>query len=250
MRSWLIACAFAAVSVTAAAAASGPAPAVMTALLQLYGRYDPAGRCWQATAHGDESMVQACLAVVHSDEVAAPEGRRTYMVLEGRGVQDCHGCGGAIAFIVLGGADGLRVLAHSPAVPDGADGTPTDPQRIVLQQLGAAQWGWIEQTSVVGQGVTQSSFLVWLPRAERVLAAGRLPAGRDDKDTGECDRGDRGGCYDLTVSYRIDARNPQAPYYPILLQASGRQGRRRVTGQAVARFDLAKYAYQLSPGLP
>ena len=243
MRSWLIACVLAATSAAAARAASGPPPAVMTALLQLYGRYDPAAHCWHATAQAGGSTVPACLAIVQSDEVAAPEGPRTYMVLQGRAAQGCHGCGGAVAFIVFGGANGLRVLAHSPALPDGNDSSPTGPQRIALNQLGAAQWGWIEAASGA-----EPSFVVWLPRAGRVVPVARLPPARSDAS--ECDRG---RCA-VTLSYRIDTSDPQAAYYPILLQASGRDGRHRLAGQAVAHFDLPqytyRYTYRLSPGLP
>ena len=248
MRVWLVAC----LSVPLLAnAESGPPPAVMTAMLQLYGRYDPPGRCWQTPAHADNSTVPACLAIVHADEVAAPEGKRTYVVLEGRGDRDCHGCARTIAFIVFGGADGLRVLAHSPATPDGGDGLPTDPGQVTLHQLGASQWGWVEQTSNSRQDDGNSNYVVWLPRAERVVQVAQFPAARDNKGAGECASGARSeDCYDITVSYRIDAQNPGAPYYPILLQATGRKQHHRVTGQAVARFDLAKYAYRVSPGLP
>ncbi len=229
MRTWLAGCALASLLAAggAAAAEHGPAPVVMTAMLQLYGRYDPARQCWLATARDGDAPVTACLAIAQADDVEAPDGKRSYMLLAGRSQQ-----GGLVAaFVEFGGTHGLRVAAHSPPVLLAAS---SDRPVIALQRLGASQWGWVSEVKANGDSDRDSDYEIWLPRAGEIEPAARFPHARDD----------------ITISYRVDALDAQADYYPILLQAHGTKNRRRVSGQAVARFDLPRYRYDITPGLP
>ena len=212
----------------AAGAEHGPAPAVMTAMLQLYGQYDPAGHCWLAGARdGNPAVAAACISIAQAQDVEPPDGKRTYILLVGSREAD----GLTVAFVEFGGTHGLRVVAHSPVWQLGS---PPGQAHITLQRLGASQWGWIAEVGANGANNRDLDYVVWLPRGGRIVPVARFPHARDD----------------ITVSYQIDAADAQADYYPIMLQAHGRKNRRPVSAGAVARFDLPRYRYDITPELP
>ena len=247
MRTGLAACVLASLLVAgrASTAEHGPAPAVMTAMLQLYGRYDPAHYCWFATARDGNAPETACMTVAQANDVAAPEGKRTYLLLAG---SSGHG-DTMLAFVEFGGTHGLRVVAHSPALLLASP--PSGQPLVTLQRLGASQWGWVSEVKTSGDDDRDRDYVVWLPRAGQIEPTARFPQAREDHGSAECGAADaRRDCYDITVSYRVDATPAQADYYPILLQAHGTKNRRPVSGQAVARFDLPRYRYDITPGLP
>ncbi len=197
-------------------------------MLQLYGRYDPPGHCWLAIGRREGAAVQACLAIIREDKVAVPDGSRTYMLLSGAG-QD----GRLTAMVEFGGTHGLRLVAHTPALTDQAI---PDPGQVTLQRLGDTQWGWV--ADVPGQTSGTSDYVIWMPRANQIVPVCRVPHTRDADG------------YAVSVSYSIDQSDADASYYPLRLRVRGTKNRRPLTAQATARFDLARYAYQLSGELP
>ena len=213
-----------------ARAETGPAPAIMTAMLQLYGRYNPAMHCWLATARDGPVPTQACLAIVQADRVAASDGERTYMLLAGP-----SRAGPVMAFVEFGGTHDLRVVAYSPPQHDGM---PAAPDRITLQKLGASQWGWVADTPLPGRRRQKdaSDYVVWLPRGAAIVPVYRFPhiAG--------------GG---TTVSdYRVDQADPDAVHYPLDIALSETKDRQPVGAPAVASFDQQHYTYHLEPAPP
>ena len=200
----------------------------MTAMLQLYGRYDPAGHCWLASTQRGSATVQACLAIIREDKVPGLDGGQTYMVLTGAGRD-----GRLTALVEFGGTHGLRVVAHSPALTD--DAIP-DPGRVTLQRLGDMQWGWV--ADLPDEAGTASDYVIWLPQADKIVPVCRLPHTRD------------AGGYHASVSYSIDQSDQDADYYPLHLRVRGTNNGRPIKLQATARFNLARYTYQLSGELP
>ena len=150
------------------------------------------------------------------------------MLLSGAGPD-----GRLTALVEFGGAHGLRVVAHTPALTDAAI---PDPGQVRLQRLGDTEWGWV--ADVAGPASGWSDYVIWLPRADQIVPVCRFPHTRDADG------------YDVTVSYSIDQSDADASYYPLRLRMRGTRNRRPLSAQATARFDLSRYAYQLSGELP
>ena len=235
-----------------ARAQAGPPAEVIAALTAAYGRYDPARRCWQASARDESGVTQGCLGLRRADPVQASDGKRIYVLLNGPGTTDCHACGGLIAFAVFNVDAAPRLLARSAALRDGGYGAPTPAKMVSVQKLGGDDWGWVEQAGSSGQGVTEEVFFIWLQRGNKVVQAGTLTGSHDDNGS-ECGVTPHPAdldCYDIKVSYRVDASDPAAAHYPIGLQIGGTKNGRRINQQARSTFDAATYAYVQPSGLP
>ncbi len=227
-------------------------PAVAAALGTAYGRYDAARHCWPARAGSGTSSATGCLAVTRAETVRTPEGDRLFVLLGGTAKPDCHACGGFIGFAVLDTAGTPRLVAHSRPVVDGGYGNPGDPEQMHLERLGADRWGWIQETADVGQGVQEGHLVVWLPRGDRIEAAGTLEGTHDDMGS-ECSLAPHPvglECYSIKVSYAVDARNAAAQSYPIILKASGQRNGRAVKAEAAAVLDPGTLAYIQRDKLP
>ncbi len=227
-------------------------PAVSAALGAAYGRYDPARRCWSASAPNGARSTTGCIAVTRAEPVHTPGGDRLFVLLGGTGQPDCHACGGLIAFAVFDTAGTPRLVARSRPVVDGGYGNPGDPKQMHLERLGADLWGWIQQSGDVAQGVEEGRLVVWLPRGDRIEAAGVLDGSHSNMG-GECSMVPRPAgldCTSISVTYAVDAANAAAPNYPILLRASGRRNGRAVTAQAAAVFDPGTLTYVQRDKLP
>lgn len=227
-------------------------PAVSAALGAAYGRYDPARRCWSASAPNGTRSSTGCIAVTRADAVHTPGGDRLFVLLGGTAQPDCHACGGLIAFAVFDTAGSPRLVARSRPIVDGGYGNPGDPKQMHLERLGADRWGWIEETGDVAQGVEEGHLVVWLPRDGRIEAAGTLDGSHSNMG-GECSMVPRPAgleCSSMVVTYTVYARNADAPNYPILLHASGRKDGRAVRAEAMAVFDPGTLAYVQRDKLP
>lgn len=227
-------------------------PAVMAALGGAYGRYDPARRCWAASAANGTRPTTGCLAVTHTESVRTSEGDRLFVLLGGTAKPDCHACGGLIGFAVLDTAGSPRLVAHSRPIVDGGYGNPGDPKQMHLERLGADRWGWIQESGDVAQGVEEGHLVVWLPRGDRIEAAGTLDGSHSNMG-GECSMVPRPAgleCVSISVTYAVDAHSAAALSYPIILQASGRRNGQAIKAEAAAVFDPGTLAYVQKGKLP
>lgn len=94
--------------------------------------------------------------------------------------------------------------------------------------------------------------MVWLPRGDRIEAAGTLDSSHDNVD-GECSMVPRPAgleCSSIAVTYAVDARNAAAPSYPIILKATGHKDGRAVKAEAAAVFDPGTLTYVQRNKLP
>ena len=227
-------------------------PAVTAALGSAYGRYDPARHCWPASAANGTSPTRGCLAVTRADPVRTPAGDRLFVLLGGTARPDCHACGGLVGFAVLDMAGPPRLVAHSRPIVDGGYGNPGDPKQMHLERLGADRWGWIQESGDVAQGVQEGRLVVWLPRGDRIEAAGTLEGSHDNMG-GECSIVPRPAgleCSSISVTYSVDARNAAAQSYPIILRAGGQKNGKAVRAEAAAVLDPGTLAYVQKGRLP
>ncbi len=227
-------------------------PAVTTALGAAYGRYDPARHCWSASAANGTQPTKGCIAITRVEPVHTPEGDRLFVLLGGTAKPDCHACGGLIGFAVLDTAGTPRLVAHSRPIVDGGYGNPGDPKQMHLERLGADRWGCIQEGGDVAQGVEEGRLVVWLPRGDRIEAAGTLD-GSHDNTGGECSVVPRPAgleCSSIAVTYAVDARNAAAASYPIILNATGHKDGRAVRVEAAAVFDPSTLIYVQRNKLP
>ncbi len=240
------------VACSSARAQAAVSPAVMTALNGAYGRYDPARRCWAASAANGTRPTTGCIAITRADPVHTPGGDRLFVLLGGTAKPDCHACGGLIGFAVLDTLGTPRLVAHSRPIVDGGYGNPGDPGQMHLERLGADRWGWIQESGDVAQGVEEGRLVVWLPRGDRIETAGTLDGSHSNMG-GECSMVPRPAgleCSSIAVTYAVDARNAAAASYPIILKATGHKDGRAVRAEAAAVFDPGTIAYVQRGKLP
>ncbi len=227
-------------------------PAVTAALGAAYGRYDPARHCWSVSAANGTRPTTGCIAITRADPVHTPEGDRLFVLLGGTAKPDCHACGGLIGFAVLDTTGTPRLVAHSRPIVDGGYGNPGDPRQMHLERLGADRWGWIQESGDVAQGVEEGRLVVWLPRGDRIEAAGTLDGSHSNMG-GECSVVPRPAgleCSSIAVTYAVDARNAAAASYPIILKATGHKDGRAVRAEAAAVFDPGTLTYVQRGKLP
>ena len=227
-------------------------PAVTAALGSAYGRYDPARHCWPVSAANGTSPTKGCLAVTRADPVRTPAGDRLFVLLGGTAKPDCHACGGLVGFAVLDMAGSPRVVASSRPIVDGGYGNPGDPKQMHLERLGADRWGWVQESGDVAQGVEEGHLVVWLPRGDRIEAAGTLDGSHSNMG-GECSIVPRPAgleCSSIAVTYSVDARNAAAQSYPIILRAAGQKNGKAVRAEAAAVLDPGTLAYVQRGKLP
>ena len=227
-------------------------PAVTAALGAAYGRYDPARHCWLVSAANGTRPTTGCIAITRADPVHTPEGDRLFVLLGGTAKPDCHACDGLIGFAVLDTTGTPRLVAHSRPIVDGGYGNPGDPRQMHLERLGADRWGWIQESGDVAQGVEEGRLVVWLPRGDRIEAAGTLDGSHSNMG-GECSVVPRPAgleCSSIAVTYAVDARNAAAASYPIILKATGHKDGRAVRAEAAAVFDPGTLTYVQRGKLP
>jgi hypothetical protein len=227
-------------------------PGVAASLAATYGRYNQAGHCWMAAATDADGVTVACMALKRADPVQTGSARLLYLMLGGNGRITCHACSGVIAFAVFDVTATPRLVAHSPATKDGSFGASADAKAVSVRQLGAQSWGWVETYGYTAQGETTQGTLIWLPKGDRVVRAGDLPGSHSNMD-GACSLAPPPpgmDCAEIAIALRIDASNPAAAAYPIVLQATGTKNRRKVSTQAISVFDPVAFAYPPPSGLP
>jgi hypothetical protein len=218
-----------------------------------YGPYDKQKKCWIGKSK-DRSF---CMRPNTLERVQV--GGRPMVFLTANGAvidpnNECHACPGNIGYFVLD-ASGPTLLVTAkgdPFLESGSYGQAPGEGAVKIRQIGpGGTYGWTQETSYTGQGVTATNMIVKAVVGDQVRSIGGALIGYNDD--GNCEDGKSltsgKACTNVTFEATFDTAAKDR-FSPIVLRSTGLYEGEVFDKTFVAKFDEKSFLYVEPADLP